>query len=295
MPAIVITAVNTGTETITAVAHGLLTGDRFRVRNVGGALPTGLSPTVDYFAVRVDNDNLKAATSSANALAGTPVVDLTGAGSGTSTVEYGLPFCIPTALAAAGTQIKSANDNGAWSALVALYDLLTGQAQAFWTAVVLAVGLTLSPNLDVTVQGTGKFKHGTKTLSLPLQAQTIAGSPGPTGQNNLVAFAGANTCASVGIPLPVGARILAIRVRVLDSATGPTKAAIKLCSSVDNGAAVTIATSAQSAGSGAFQTLTLTGLTTVLASLTSYWVAIGTATGVQTITLNNLEIDWDQP
>lgn len=156
-------------------------------------------------------------------------------------------------------------------------------------------GLTAAANQHVTVSGTGVFKHGTKTLSLPMQAQTIAGSPGPTGQNNLVAFAGANTCMSAQIPLPVGARILAVRVRIQDSATGPTKAAIKLMSSVDSGAAVTIATSAQSAGSGAYQTLVLSGLTQVLASLTSYWVAIGTATGTNTITLNNLEVDYDQP
>jgi hypothetical protein len=135
MPAITVSAVDTANDKLTATAHGLVTGDRFRVRNFGGALPTGLAAVTDYFAIRVDNDNLKAATSSANAFAGT-AVNLTGAGSGVNTIEYGLPYCIPTALAAAGTQIKSANDNGAWSALVTLYALLTGQSQsvfAGWT------------------------------------------------------------------------------------------------------------------------------------------------------------------
>lgn len=134
MPAITITAVNTGTDTLTAIAHGLLTGDRTRARNVDGALPTGLSPATDYFAIRVDADNVKLATSNANALAGTPVVDITGAGSGTNTLEYGLPYCIPTIVATPGvTQIRSADSNGTWAALAALHQLLTGGSQSVWT------------------------------------------------------------------------------------------------------------------------------------------------------------------
>lgn len=146
MPAIAISAVNTGTDTLTVTAHGLLTGDRFRVRNVGGALPTGLFPVTDYFAVRLTADTIKVATSSANALAGTPVVvDISGAGSGTTTVEYGLPFCIPTAVAAPGSQIKSADDNGTWAALVALYSLLTGQAQSIFAPLAMDLFETGGP------------------------------------------------------------------------------------------------------------------------------------------------------
>ena len=148
MPVITISAVNTGTDTMTATAHGLVTGERFRVHNVGGALPTGLAAVTDYFAIRTDNDNLKAASSSANAFLGT-AIDITGAGSGTNTVEYGLPYCIPTALAAPGTQIKSANDNGAWNSLVALYDLLTAQAQSIWASVTLAVALVMNAAFTV--------------------------------------------------------------------------------------------------------------------------------------------------
>ena len=147
MPAITISSVNTGTEELTATAHGLLTGDRFRLRNVGGALPAA-TPTLvgatDYFCVRTGADTFKISDTNAHALAGTNIVDLTGAGTGTHIVEYGLPYSNPTVLAAAGGQIKSANDLAAWNALVAMYDLLTGQAQSIWTGVQLAGPFGLS-------------------------------------------------------------------------------------------------------------------------------------------------------
>lgn len=131
MPAITVSAVNTGTDTLTATAHGLTTGDRFRLRNVGGALPAAtpaLAAVTDYFAIVTDANNLKVSDTNANALAGTGVVNITGTGTGTTTVEYGLPFCIPR-IATPQSQKYSADDNATWNTLVALYDLLTGQPQ----------------------------------------------------------------------------------------------------------------------------------------------------------------------
>jgi hypothetical protein len=194
MPAISISAVNAGTDTLTAVAHGLLTGDRARVRNVGGALPTGTAAVTDYFAIRVDADNLKLATSSAAALAGTPVVDITGAGSGTNTVEYGLPYCIPTAVAAVGTQIKSANDNGVWNALVALYALVTGQTQ------------TVVANVSLPK------KHGTTKKALaPKIVNNVVGLTWTLNTGDFVTSTGAGT-AQLDVPCEVGDRITGIEV-----------------------------------------------------------------------------------
>lgn len=162
MPTIVtVTAVSTTNNTLTAVAHGLLTGDRFRLHNVGGALPAAtpsLAGVTDYFAVRVDADTIKVAVSSADALAGTPVVvDITGTGSGTTKIEYGLPYCIPNVIAGPGTQVKSADMNAVWNALVQLYDLLTGQSESIWPDVTLAGTLSVG----------GDIKHGDKTLNIP--------------------------------------------------------------------------------------------------------------------------------
>lgn len=168
MPSITVSAVSTGSDTLTATGHGLVTGDRFRLRNINGALPAAtpsLAAVTDYFAVRVDNNTLKIATSSANALAGTPVVvDLTGTGSGTTFVEHSLPYCIPTALAAAGTQIKSDNDNGVWNALAALWARLTGQTQTIWPAdfahgdrtdIILGADFKSTTNTNVTYNTSG--------------------------------------------------------------------------------------------------------------------------------------------
>lgn len=67
------TAVGSGTETITSVAHGLSTGH-------GGVVTTavnGLSTNTIYWVIKVDADNFKLASSMANATAGT-AFNLTG-------------------------------------------------------------------------------------------------------------------------------------------------------------------------------------------------------------------------
>lgn len=192
MPAITVIAVIAGTDTLTATAHGLLTGDRFRLRNVGGALPAAtpaLAAVTDYFAIRVDADNVKVAVSSANANAGT-AVDITGAGSGTTTVEYGLPFCIPR-IAAAGSQVFSADDNATWNSLVSMYALLTGQAQSVWSGVALAVPIT-------TDVGTlGKIR-GICALEVGLPAAT-----GGTTTNDLLPTADWNQSTAPTLLTPV--------------------------------------------------------------------------------------------
>lgn len=82
------------TDIVTAVAHGLVTGDGpFRVTNSGGALPTGLAALTDYWIVRLTDDTFKLATSYANAVAATPVVvDITATGSGTHTLHVPTRF-----------------------------------------------------------------------------------------------------------------------------------------------------------------------------------------------------------
>lgn len=208
MPAFTVTSVDTTANTLTSTgvaavggAEGavLQTGDRLRLRNVGGALPAAtpsLAAVTDYFAVRVSDDAIKLSDTNAHALAGTNIVDLTGSGSGTTTIEFGLPYCLPTASAAAGTQIKSVNDRTAWASLVALYDLLTGQAESVWSgAVKLAGALTVGG--ATTLNG---------TLNGPIAAATIAPTLAngnnndfaPTGfANAIVVLAAAAGAASI--------------------------------------------------------------------------------------------------
>lgn len=70
------------TDIVTSAAHGLAAGTRVRLTNSGGALPAGLALATDYFVRDVTTDTFKLA-----ATPGGEVVDITGTGSGTSTVS----------------------------------------------------------------------------------------------------------------------------------------------------------------------------------------------------------------
>lgn len=216
MPSITISAVNTGTEVLTATGHGLLTGDRLRVRNTtGGALPTGLTGAVDVFAIRVDADNLKVSDTNAHALAGTNIIDITGAGTGTNVIEYGLPYCLPTAIAAPGTQIKSADLNGTWSSLVALYSLLVGQAQSIWSTIVVA--LTVTFNAAVTAPAY-KLAATRPLIVAGADFAVTAGTPTLAGQRWTFPTSGTNTLVA-NLCLPPGAVISGLDFALNTSST----------------------------------------------------------------------------
>lgn len=133
MPALTITAVNTNDQ-LTINGHALNTGDGpAAIRNFGGALPTStpqFAAVTDYWIIRVDANNIKLATSSANALLGT-AIDITAVGSGTNVLEIGIPYRRARTYAPLG-QIPSADLNAIQDALTAMYDALTGQAQTLF-------------------------------------------------------------------------------------------------------------------------------------------------------------------
>ena len=68
----------------TATAHGLVTGSRIRL--VGGVLPTPTVANTDYFAIVSSPTVFTLAATQVAAVAGTPVIDLTDAGSGSLTL-----------------------------------------------------------------------------------------------------------------------------------------------------------------------------------------------------------------
>jgi hypothetical protein len=84
--------VNTATDTINIPAHGYNTGARI-LPTTTGAFPAHTLPPADdehngnrwYWIIRVDADNIKLASSLANAMGGT-AIDLTDTGSGTATI-----------------------------------------------------------------------------------------------------------------------------------------------------------------------------------------------------------------
>jgi hypothetical protein len=78
------TAVNVTDNTITFTAHGLTTGRDFALSIGSGSLPAGLSATT-YYAIVVDANTIKFASSRANAEAGT-AVDITDYGTEAQTM-----------------------------------------------------------------------------------------------------------------------------------------------------------------------------------------------------------------
>lgn len=78
-------AINLTSNAITVSAHGLTTGSQLRITTTG-TRPTPLAGGTDYYAIIVDDDTIKLATSLVNAEAGT-AIDLTALGYGTQTLD----------------------------------------------------------------------------------------------------------------------------------------------------------------------------------------------------------------
>lgn len=90
------------TDICTLTAHGFNLGLIVQVSNSGGALPTGLLASTNYYVIPINANTFYLATTLANALAGTHI-DITGAGSGTNTIS-------PTALATGQLILQASYD-----------------------------------------------------------------------------------------------------------------------------------------------------------------------------------------
>lgn len=137
---------------------------------------------------------------------------------------------------------------------------------------------------------------GTRTLQLA--AATMVGLLGTTitfPAGTLIAqMTGGTAAMGTAIPLEVGKRILAIRIFIADSATGPTKVNAAFSDTTLNlGTAVDIVVGAASAGTGAQQTLALNGLSTIVTAGHAYTAWIKTTSGAAAVTVNGIEIDYD--
>jgi len=73
--------VTVGTDIIAETAHGMTTGLEIQLTTTG-TLPAGLALSTNYYIIKVDDDSIKLAASYADAVAGTPAVDITAAASG---------------------------------------------------------------------------------------------------------------------------------------------------------------------------------------------------------------------
>ncbi len=76
---------NLSTFQATVSAGAYVTGEKLRVANAGGALPTGITAGTDYFAIYVDATHIQLASSRVNAFLGVPV-QFTAQGTGSNTI-----------------------------------------------------------------------------------------------------------------------------------------------------------------------------------------------------------------
>jgi hypothetical protein len=73
------------TNICTATAHALITGTVVQVSNSGGALPTGLSASTNYYVIYLSANTFSLATSLANSLVPTAIT-ISGTGTGVQTI-----------------------------------------------------------------------------------------------------------------------------------------------------------------------------------------------------------------
>ncbi len=285
MTALTITAVTPATDTLTIAAHGLNTGDGFiAIYTPNGSIPGGLAAVTDYWAIRVDANNVKLASSSTNAMAGT-AIDITSAGSGTLQLLRNLPYRVPR-IAAAGTQVFSADDNATWQSLVAMWNLLTGQAQSIFGDILLAVNLTLGSNKNLTLSGTGAVKRGSRTRHLPGSAAQMVTTPAATTtyyNGTAAQFRSVGNVFEMPLLLEEGERLLSV---VVQTSCGSTDVVTAKVFKQANTAGLTptsntqLGSTATSANhTNVIELISVTGLTEVAAGAvpTQYFVEIGCA------------------
>ena len=78
--------VTTATNSIEIASHNIRTGTSLTYQDGGGTALAGLTDNTEYFAIRVDEDNIKLGSSLSNAQAGTAIT-LTGTGNNAQTLE----------------------------------------------------------------------------------------------------------------------------------------------------------------------------------------------------------------
>jgi hypothetical protein len=165
---ILTTAVSTTASTITSANHKLLTGTKLTYLQVGATAITGLVNATAYFAIVVDANTFKLASSLVDAQAGT-AISLTGAGSSTQT------FTGDTATATA------AISGGAVSAIT-----VTDVGSAYLTApaVTIAKPRRVIPTGSVTI-ATEQIAYATHGLVAADSVKYFhAGSTAITGLSN---------------------------------------------------------------------------------------------------------------
>jgi hypothetical protein len=158
-------------------------------------------------------------------------------------------------------------------------------------ALVAGYALTMPTALPASNQPLYVSSAGAVTALQPVQTLQI---PAGFALNAATWNGSAADGQTYPVQLNNGDRIVAVRARIQDNATGPTKLTVSLKSVVD-GVVTNIATSAQSSGAGTNQTIPIGSLTSLLSSGTNYELVLNKATGAGACIVYWLEVDYDHP
>lgn len=144
----------------TNIPSNILTGTRVRL-TTSGTLPAGLATATDYYVIKISDTTFELATSFANAVAGTQI-DITGAGSGTHTVNWLLPRYTNGAGLNAIFFNPAATALGAATPNLSLGYTNSQQVASRATPTVLPVGKTAASNSHILytgATGAGKYNY----------------------------------------------------------------------------------------------------------------------------------------
>jgi hypothetical protein len=128
------------TDYLTIADHGLVQNDKVQLTNSGGALPAGLSTSTDYYVMVVDADTIQLSASVDGA-----AVNITGAGTGTHTLDFAPLSISGTNHAVLGKAVLTLDEN-------ATLGLKAGEKQAI--------------ELEYTISGSTRVVQMSKALSV---------------------------------------------------------------------------------------------------------------------------------
>lgn len=153
--------------------------------------------------------------------------------------------------------------------------------------------LTITANQSVTVSGTGRYKHGTLTRIVgPIEVAMGNGGSAIT-YNGASSYASGSTFYMLApITLDIGKRLREVRITAIVDVGTTVKYDIK---KGDGTAASTIIGTSTTAGTGAVQTITITGLTASVASNAIYFLSMLITAGTGLVQFIKAEVDYDEP
>lgn len=128
--------------------------------NSGGALPTGITADTVYWTIRVGATSSRLATTLANAIAGTPVVAFTDAGTGTQTCQLRTPRYSDGAGVQAFLVASTAGTAGTPTFQLTYRNAANTAGKVTPATPALPTNTAVSPLLTVPYSGTGSGKYG---------------------------------------------------------------------------------------------------------------------------------------